>query len=187
MLTAGRGAEEEALDLNGTFQQRRATLDRLAEEARAAADWLSALLAGETHDDLPDQSELIESLLQPEQRLMEQMIDLHLRQPANRLQRWNGHAVLDRRLSEIRDLLGAEVLVARGALVGAAKHDLERYRLDHVWDDLELRFGRIRYEPGRVEGSWADPTDRKSAYLYFLESRAGELQLVLPWADSPIR
>lgn len=184
LLSAGRGAEEVLLLLEARLDRRRGTLDRLSSGLAAEADWLLALLAGGPMLQLPDQTEPLQRLLAPERRLMEALIDTHVRAAANNLRRWNGHAARTAQIEGARDILGAEILRARKALPGAVDHEELRYLLPHIWDDLVLRFGVIRYRGGQTAGAWASPEDQKSTYFYFLESAHGEVTVEVPWSGS---
>jgi hypothetical protein len=182
-LSAAHGAEEALRKVEGILESRRALLTSLAEQLRDDASWLDSLLAGAPMLDLPDQTDDLSFLLTPEQSLMRGLIEREMRAPLARLARWNGHGALVARLSGVRDLLGAEIVAARKALPAARDHEEARYDLGHVWDDLELRFGFIRYRGEETPGAWADPGDRKSTYFYFLDSQHGEIRVDVPWSS----
>ncbi|HVR97931.1 MAG TPA: hypothetical protein VMW27_15035 [Thermoanaerobaculia bacterium] len=182
-LSVGRGAEESLLVVESLLERRQATLAALSRRFLDEAEWLGSFLRGAPMLDLPDQTEAIARLLRLESAEMLAMIDRHVRNPAAELRRWNGHAARAAQLEAVRDRLGAEVLQARQALDGAVAHEESRYQLGHLWDDLELRFGRIDYLGEGTEGVWTVPEDRKSSYLFFLRSRHGEVLVEAPWAS----
>lgn len=184
VLSAGRGAEEALLLVAARLERRRGAIESLSRALVAEADWLTALLEGRPMLDLPDQREAIELLLVPERRQMQAQIEAHVQEPAAALHRWNGHAARAARIEGARDLLGAEILRARKALPGALEHEKSRYFLDHIWDDLELRFGTIEDQGPGTEGVWADPEDHKSTYLYMLRSIRGEVIVEMPWSGA---
>jgi hypothetical protein len=180
-LTAAYGAEEALRQVEALLAIRGAALAALSEELRGDADLLRALLRGEPRLGLPDQAADAAALLLPEQGILGEVIERQLAVPAAGLRRWNGHAALAARLSAVRDLLGAEILAARRALDGAAAQERARYDLGHIWDDLELHFGAIRERGADTPGAWASEADRKSTYLYFLETQRGELRVEVGW------
>lgn len=181
-LAVVRGAEEGLLLVESLLERRQATIAALARRFQDEADWLGRFVQGEPMLDLPDQAEAVARLLMRERAEMLAMINRHVRSPASELRRWNGHAARVAQLEGVRDRLGTEVLRARRALAGAVAHEESRYQLSHLWDDLELRFGRIAYLGDGTEGSWTDPEDHKSAYLFFLRSPRGEVLVEVPWA-----
>ena len=184
ILSAAYGAEEALRKIEAVLESRRAVLTSFAEPLREDASWLDSLLAGAPVLDHPDQTEDLGFLLALEQSFMRDLIERELRSPIARLSRWNGHGALVARLSRVRDLLGAEMVAARRALPAARAHEEARYDLGHIWKDLELRFGFIRYHGKETPGAWADPRDRKSTYLYFLDSQHGEIRIEVPWSPA---
>jgi hypothetical protein len=181
-MSAALGAEEAALRVRGLASRRRGELLVHVQSIRHASDELDELVLGRSLGELGDQREAVEALLKVEADQMRGMIQRFLREASARLERWNGHAALLARLTAIRDLIGIEILSARQCLGTAMEHEEERYALDSMWDDLEVRFGRIRDQGEDTEGAWSDPTDRKSPYLFFLDSPSGEVLAEVPWA-----
>jgi hypothetical protein len=181
LLTAAHGAEEAVLLVRSTAESRQAILASLREDFAGEVAWLEALLQGDAVLGLPDQTEEMRLLLAPERETMQALITRQLSTAAGGLRRWNGHGALLARLSGVRDLLAAELLAARKTLPAGVAHDRVRYALGHIWDDLELRFGSIRYRGADTPGVWAEESDRKSTYFYFLESEHGELRVEVPW------
>jgi hypothetical protein len=182
-LTAAYGAEEALRQVEAMLAGRDATLTALSEQFRGDAERLRELLRGDPVLGLPCQAEDAAVLLRPEQGIMGAVIERQLAGPAAGLRRWNGHAAQAVRLAAVRDLLGAEILAARKALEGAAAQELARYDLSHIWDDLELQFGAIRERGADTPGAWLSEADRKSTYLYFLESQRGELWVEVGWGS----
>lgn len=182
-LSVSRGAEEGLLVVESLLERRQATVAALSRRFQDEAGWLGSFLQGNPMLDLPDQTEAVARLLARERAEMLAMIDRHVRNPASELRRWNGHAARGAQLEGVRDLLGAEILRARRALAGAMAHEEGRYQLSHLWDDLELRFGRIDYLAEGTEGVWTDPENPKSSYHFFLRSRHGEVLVEVPWAS----
>jgi hypothetical protein len=183
LLTAAHGAEEAVLLARSTAASRQAMLESLREHFASEAAWLELLLRGEAMLGLPDQTEEVKLLLAPERGVMQALITRQLAAAADGLHRWNGHGALLARLSAVRDLLATELLAARKSLSAGAAHERVRYDLGHIWDDLELRFGAIRYRGAQTPGTWAEESDCKSTYFYFLESEHGELRVEIPWTS----
>ena len=181
LLAAAHGAEEAVWLTHSTAENRRAVLASLREHFTGELAWLEALLRGDAMLELPDQAEEVKLLLTPERGVMHELLARQLGAAIGGLQRWNGHGALLARLSAVRDLLATELLAARKALPAGVAHESARYDLGHAWDDMELRFGAIRYAGDLTPGAWADASDHKSTYLYFLASEHGELRVEVPW------
>ena len=169
------------LALAALVEHRASVIDSLSTGLVEEADRLTVLLDGAPQLDLPDQRDAIRQLLVPERKILLALIEQHMRAPAAALRRWNGHVARVSQIEAVRTLLALEILTARGALDAALAHEADRYQLDHIWNDLELRFGRIEYRGGQTPGTWSVPDDRKSTYFYFLTSPRGEVLVEMPW------
>lgn len=186
ILATSTGLLLEARELRAEVEFRSGRLARRRAAFEADADDLDALAHGAATDARPDEAASIERLLRPERDRIVALIDERVRRAAVELVEWSGHGAASRRIREARDQLAGAIAELRAALPAMVQHDDARYGLDHVWGELELRFGRILDEGAHTEGYWLDPADRKSTWRYLLKSTSGEVVIDVPW-NGPLR
>lgn len=179
-LAAATIAHGDAVALARTASDRSAVLSSARQRVSSGVAALDALSSGAPTAGLPDQGADIAQLLAPERALFESMVSSHLTKMVPALDRWNGHAALERRCEAIRAMLEAEFRVVRRALPAGVAYDADRYALDDVWDALELRVGWLDAEAADI-GAWDDPADRKSTYRHVLVGSSRDVVLEMPW------
>ena len=180
-LAAATAVESAVRQLVGVVSMREATL--AAEAARLEGRFveMNALIDGAPVRDLPDQRKDVSHIMPSERALMQGVLQHEVHDRLEALQRWNGHAALVTYLDQLCDRLDGEIHAARRALPAAVDHEKGRYLLRHIWRDLELRFGAIRYQGAQTDYVKEDPAEPKSTYFHLLDTGRGEVRVRVPW------